>query len=234
VRRVSLFLLLGLTWAAPAPALPVDWVHDVEPGREKFVKLPKLDWFEVENPQVAQVEWMGEAGELVLSGLKPGRTLVLLGAEGKVAVWRVRVGGKPEGGELLLAAAKKACPGLTLTPAEDIKLAVTVKDDACRTALLELFRTDAVEARALEVTWEGKALQAQLKSLQQGLDAVARGKASARYVGAGLVLEGTLNEAQHRAVLWELFRRSVGRLALDDRIILEALDAGTARSTLPP
>ena len=68
----------ALLLAAPtALAVPPDWTHDVEPGREKFVKLPRLDWVEVEDPSVATAEWLGDANELLLSGLKPGRTLLL-------------------------------------------------------------------------------------------------------------------------------------------------------------
>jgi hypothetical protein len=192
-------------------AWPVDMVHDVENGREKFVKLAAVEWVEVEDPSIATAEIM-ESGELLLSGVKPGRTLVLLYAEGRFAVWRVRVGGKPE----LVApdAAKKACPDLKLTPNEDTKLTVTVQDDKCWKALFELFKSDAFVARELDVTFDQKVLQTQLKSVQDGL----KKGLSSRYLGAGLVLEGEVTPSEHRKVLWELFRRSVGRVALDDKL----------------
>lgn len=220
-------LLLALLLAAPAFAWPVDWVHDVEPGKEKFLKLPRVEWFEVEDPQVAQVEWVADSNELILSGKKAGRTLVLLGAEGKVAAWRVRVGGKPALDDKAYAAAQKACPGLKATPLEGVKLTVTGGNDACRLALLALFQTDAFEARVLELELEAPALQKQLISVQEGLDRVTSGDLKARYVGAGLVLTGKTTLARHRRALWEILRRTIGRFALDDAVEVEApADAG--------
>jgi hypothetical protein len=202
-------------------AWPADMVHDVEPGREKLVKLAAVEWVEVEDPGIVTAEIM-ESGELLLTAGKPGRTLVLLYAEGKFAVWRVRVGGKPEVGST--GAAKKACPDLKLTPGEDTKLTVTVQDDKCWKALYELFKSDSFVARELDVTFDPKVLQTQLKSIQEGL----KKGLSSRYVGAGLVLEGDVTPAEHRKVLWELFKRSVGRVALDDKLEVkdDAVDAG--------
>lgn len=183
-------LLFVFVVAAPASAWPVDWIHDVEPGKEKFVKLPKVDWFEVDDPKVVAVEWNAESNELLLIGLKAGRATVLLGADGKVAAWRVRVGGAPKVDPAAFTAAQKACPDLKASPLDDVKLTVTVHDDACRQALLALFQGDAFEARHLELEFEGKALQAQLRAVQEGLQALTRGKVTARYVGAGLILDG--------------------------------------------
>lgn len=240
-RRGARRALLVLAVAGAAGAAPPDWVHDVEPGREKFVKLPRLDWVEVEDPTVASAEWLSEANELLLSGRKPGRTLLLLGADGKVAVWRLRVGGKPLLDEGLAAAAKKACADFRLARGEEPgapdRLAVTVAGEPCRAALAALFATDAFEARALELTFDGPTLQAQLKSVQEGLATVTQGQVTARYVGAGLVLEGQLTAAGHRAMLWELYRRLLGRFALDDRIEVaappEAPDAGQPAEAPP-
>lgn len=213
--------LLALSlWVVPAlaQAWPVDWIHDVEPGKEKFVRLPGLDWFEVEDPKVARLEWLEESGELLITGLKPGRTVVLLGAFGKVAAWRVRVGGKPVTDDAAFAAAQKACPDFKPTPLEDIKLTVTVQAEPCRKALLALFQTDAFEARHLELTFAGDVLQAQLKAVEEGLRVAAGKKATARYVGAGLVLEGQVSRDEHHRLLWEVLRRTLGRFALDDRL----------------
>jgi hypothetical protein len=211
---LSLVVAAVLAW-------PADMVHDVEPGREKFVRLAAVEWVEVEDPSIATAEIM-ESGELLLSGLKPGRTLVLLYAEGRFAVWRVRVGGKPELPST--DAAKKACPDLKLRPQDDTKLTATVQDEKCWKALLALFQGDGFVARELDLTFDPKVLQAQLKSIQDGL----KKGLSSRYVGAGLVLEGEVTQAEHRRVLWELFKRSVGRVALDDKLEVkgDAADAG--------
>lgn len=227
---MRLLLTVLFTLSLPAVAWPVDWVHDVEAGKERFVKLPHIDWWEIEDPKVLQVEWLADSNELLLSGLKPGRTVVLLGSEGRVAAWRVRVGGKPLQDEKLNAAAQKACPDLKWTPLEDVRLTVTAHAEPCRQALLALFQTDAVEARALEVTLSGEVLQAQLKELQRAFETIAKGKVKARYVGAGLVLTGAVTQAEYRKVLWEVLRRSLGRFALDDQLEVQtppaAADAG--------
>ncbi|MEW5742794.1 MAG: hypothetical protein AB1938_28010 [Myxococcota bacterium] len=228
---VGTALRLAVMWVLLLPvaaaAWPVDWIHDVEAGKEKFIRLPRLDWFEVEDPKVAKLEWLEESGELLVTGLKPGRTVVLLGADGKVAAWRIRVGSKPVTDDAAFAGAQKACPDLRPTPLEDVKLSVTVGDEACRKALAALFQTDAFEARHLELTFAGSVLQAQLKSVEEGLKAAAGKKATARYVGAGLVLEGQVSREEHRKILWEVLKRTLGRFALDDRLLLPAPpDAG--------
>ncbi len=215
MRRLLLITLCFLS--LPAAAWPVDWIHDVEAGKEKFIKLPRVDWFEVDDPQVLSVEWVPESNELMLIGLKAGRATVLLGADGKVAAWRVRVGTPPITDDAVFLAAKKACPDLAVTPLEDVKLTVTVKDEACRKALLALFQTDAFEARHLDLTFEGKVLQNQLRLVQEGLQLTTKGKVKARYVGAGLVLDGPVTIAEHRKLLWETLRRTLGRFALDDQ-----------------
>lgn len=203
---LTLALSVVLAW-------PVDMVHDVEVGKEKFVKLGAIEWAESEDPAIANAEVM-EAGEVLLTGGgKPGRTHVLLYAEGRFAVWRVRVGGKVETPPT--DAAKKACPELKLTPDEETKLTASVTTEACWKALFALFQGDGFTARELDLTFDGKVLQQQLKGLQ---GALPRSVAS-KYVGAGLVLEGQLaSPAEHRKVLWTLFRKSVGRVALDDKL----------------
>ena len=193
-------------------AFPVDMSHDVEAGKEKFVKPGAIEWVEPEDPTIANAEVM-EAGEVLLTGVKPGRAHVLLYAEGRFAVWRVRVGGKPEVPST--EPAKKACPSLKLSSSDDTKLAVTVDSEACWKALFTLFQGDGFTARELDLTFEPKVLQQQLKGLQAALP---KGIAS-KYVGAGLVLEGAIGSPRdHRTVLWTLFRKSVGRVALDDRL----------------
>ena len=216
--EVLRFILLWWCFlSAPAAAWPVDWIHDVEVGKEKFIKLPQVDWFEVDDPKVVSLEWVPESNELLVFGLAPGRATVLLGANGKVAAWRVRVGTPPVVNDALVTAARKACPDLKLTPLEEVKLTVTLQDEPCRKAMLALFQTDAFEARHLDLTFEGKVLQTQLKAVQEGLMLITKGRVKARYVGAGLVLEGPVTTAEHHKLLWETLRRTLGRFALDDQ-----------------
>jgi hypothetical protein len=202
----------------------------LEPGRERFHKLSVVDWVEVEEPSIATAEVLEGSNELLLTGLKPGRTLLLLYAEGKFAVWRLVVG-EPPGTEPIaepLAAARKACPGLkATTEGAGRGLKAEVKDSRCREALRSLLKTDAYLARELELTFELPLLQEQLAALTPALKDLGLG---ASYRGAGLVLEGTTTPEGHRWALWELFRQSVGRVPLEDRVTVRRpapSDAGT-------
>lgn len=210
--RMAVVLLI----ATRVCAWPVDWIHDVGVGQEKFVPLGAVDWFEVDAPEVLGVEWVAGAHELVLMGKKPGRALVLLGAQGKVAVWRVRVGTGATTSPGALKIAQGHCKDLQLAPLDDVQLRVTVRDAKCRQALMALFETDAFEARGLELTFEGEQLQAQLKDVTAALRAVAP-QLEASYVGAGLVLQGEVSPASHRKALWAILKSTLGRFALDDQ-----------------
>jgi hypothetical protein len=226
---LAALLLLSL----PALAWPVDVILPLESGAERFHKLTAVDWVDVEDPSVATVEVLPGSNELLLTGKRPGRTLLLLYAEGKFAVWRLVVtspGGRfaPEAGSEPLAAARKACPGLQVNGGAERTLVVAVKDTACRKALLALFQTDAWLGRELELTFELPVLQEQLAAVTHGLKELGL---EARYSGAGILLEGTATPEAHRRALWELFHQSVGRVPLEDRVKVEASaatpDAGT-------
>jgi Pilus formation protein N terminal region len=205
-------------------AWPVDLVFSLESGTDRFHKLSAVEWVEVEDPSVATVEVLSGSNELLVTGKRPGRTLLLLYAEGKFAVWRLAVTAKgiqatPEAAPELLAAARKACPGLQVNEGSERSLVLTVKDSACRKALLAYFQTDAWLARELELTFELPALQEQLSALTPVLKDLGL---EARYSGAGIVLQGTATPEAHRRALWALFHQSVGRVPLDDRVTIEA------------
>jgi hypothetical protein len=222
-------VLLATLLLLPVSALawPVDLVFSLESGKDRFHKLTAVDWVEVEDPSVATVEILPGSNELLITGHRPGRTLLLLYAEGKFGVWRLSVTepgvrAVPEAAPLQLATAKKACPGLQVNEGTERSLVVTVKDAACRKALMSLFQTDAWLARELELTFELPALQEQLSVLTPGLKALGL---EARYSGAGLVLHGKATPEGHRRALWELFRQSVGRVPLEDRVKIDMPEA---------
>ncbi len=213
-------------------AWPVDQAFSLESGADRFHKLTAVDWVDVEDPTVATVEVLPGSNELLMTGKRPGRTLLLLYAEGKFAVWRLTVtapGARPvpEAAPELLAAARKACPGLQVNEGAERSLVATVKDSACRKALWALFQTDVWLARELELTFELPMLQEQLSALEPELNGLGL---EARYSGAGIVLQGSATAEVHRRALWTLFRQSVGRVPLEDRVKVQAPsvpDAGT-------
>jgi hypothetical protein len=219
-----------------AAAWPVDLAHSLEAGKERFHKLSTVDWVEVEDPSIATAEVLAGSNELLLTGVKPGRTLLLLYAEGKLAVWRLAVGApgrppEPEPSAEPLAAARKACPGLKTTEGAERSLVAPVKDARCREALRALLKTDAYLARELELTFELPVLQEQLASLTAALKGTGL---TVSYHGAGLVLAGSTTPEGHRRALWELFRQSLGRVPLEDRVTVRKPAPPDAGSTLLP
>ncbi len=215
-RMYALGALLAFLVPALAGAWPVDLVVPLEPGKERFHKLDTVDWVQVADASVAEAELLPGSNELLLTGQKEGRTLLLLYAGGRFAVWRLVVGAPPpEDPAPRLAAASKACPDLKVASGADRSLSASVKDSACRLALLELLKTDAYVARELELTFDVSILQEQLGSLGEGLQPLGL---EVRYSGAGVVVSGSATTEGHRKALWELFHRSVGRVPLDDQI----------------
>lgn len=210
-------LLCAALLASSAGAWPADMFHDVEVGKELFVPLTQVDWVEVDEPKVLGAEVL-PGGEVLLTGVKAGRALVLLYAEGTCAVWRVRVGTPSVSPLPALEAAQKACGGkFTYAPSADTKLTGTVGDERCRQAVLKLLEADGFRGRELDLTFALPVLQSQLTAMQGALRKAVKGKTELRYSGAGLILEGSGTEAEHRKALWELFRNSAGRVALEDR-----------------
>lgn len=214
--------VMGLLFVAPAFAWPVDVIQDLEVGKEKFIHLSSLDWFEVEDPKVVTVEYM-ESGEILFTPLQPGRTLLLMYAEKKFAVWRLRVGGKTQP---FTAAALKPCPKLEHHPDAYDKLTGTVTDEKCRQALLTVLATDGFVGKELDLTYPVEVLQGQLKAINAALAALKL-KITARYEGASLVLTGSTDLAGQKKALWEVFRRSAGRVAMDDQVDVPTADGGS-------
>jgi hypothetical protein len=206
----------------PASAWPVDGSVDMELGHEKFLRFSAIEWAEVDSPQIASVEVFPQSSELLLTPASSGRALLLMYAEGKMAVWRIRVGGKealsPALSSSAQAAAEKACPGMK---EEGGKLVAPVRSEGCRAALLELFKTDAYRARDVELGFDAPVLQAQLAALSRALPKGV----TAQYLGAGLVLKGKVSAAARRKTYWQVFLNTVGRPALDDELEGEGQNA---------
>lgn len=218
---------LVLLMSGVAAAWPVDTTRELEVDKPVLLPLGGLEWFDVEDSSVVTVERL-PAGDLLLLGTKPGRSLVLLYGDGKMAVWQVRVATKPVTDVAATEAAKKACPGLVLRPDDEPQLVAKVADEQCRAALLALLKTDGFSAGKLELTFELGALQSQLKALNSAFTVATRSALKTRYVGAGFELSGTLTAEEHRRVLWALFRTSVGRVALTDKVDIVATDGGAS------
>ncbi len=226
MRRLRLFAFAGLLLTStPALAWPVDKVLELEVGKEQFLRVGSLDWFEVDDPQLVTVEQLESGEELLLTPKKNGRAYLMTYAEGKPLVWALHVG-KP--GELKadaapLKAALAACPKLNHRPEDYEKLVGVVPDLKCRNALLKVLAADQFEAREVALTFEATVLVEQLKEIRAAL-AAAKSPLAAHYEGATLVLEGRADAAAHRRALWEAFRHSACRIALDDQV--EAPDGG--------
>jgi hypothetical protein len=213
---VGAALVLALCAPGGASAWPVDLYVDLRPGEERFEKLSALQWVDVDGQGVLTAEVL-PSGELFLSGKEKGRTRVLLYAEGRFAVWRVRVGTPPSEGKDALAKAKAACPGLKHAPNALIS---PVETDRCRLALRALLEHDDLRAGDLELVFNLETFQAQLRDIQAGLDKAGLKAVRAHYQGAGLRVEGKVTRAERARALWIVFQRSVGRVPLEDRLEL--------------
>ncbi len=215
-------LVLALMLSSLARAWPVDMVHVLDAKKPSFVRLPQVDWSVVAKDDVKtfEAEWLAEANEFLLSPFKPGRGLVMLSGLGQVAFWRVLVAQKPKLNPAAFEAAQKSCPGFSSTPLDDVKLTVSISAEACRQALLLLFQSDTFTADQLRLTFTPEMLQAQLKDMHKALKPWP---VTARYVGAGLVLEGKVTAEQQQQIYWALFANGIGRLAVDDRLEVAAV-----------
>lgn len=232
-RLCLVVVFAALFGGAPAWAWPVDVAVSVAAGDVHFERPSAIDWAESADPAIATIEVL-RSGEVLVSGKAPGQTVALLYAEGKMGVWRLTVTKPGEAAAAVPApsvdAAKKVCKGLTLgEKGTEDALTVTVPDDACRKALLAVLQTDAFNSHELTLTFELPALQAQLQAFTAAIAPFAP-DVKASYVGAGLVLEGKVTQAQHRKILWAAFHNSVGRVPLEDKLEVEkpkAADGGT-------
>lgn len=244
-------LLTGLLCASSALAWPVDVRQTLSTGTQREVPLRALSWAETDAPErvgvvveiapreVGELEVLPggiparqrpQAGAtLTLSARAAGDATVLLYAEGNFAVWRVSAGGSAEPAPpdpALVEAARAACPGLTLGAGEGghLTLEAEVTSEACGDALLPLLKSPAFLARDVKLTFDGAALQRQLTALQAAY-AEAGLPVKARYVGAGLILTGTVTPAQHQRALWLTFENALGKVALTDHLEVRATAA---------
>ena len=88
------------------------WSVPLEPGKERFHKLCVVDWVEVEDPSIATAEVLPGSNELLLTGHKPGRTLLLLYARGVRGV-AARRGGRPSRARAHRGAAGRRAQGVS-------------------------------------------------------------------------------------------------------------------------
>lgn len=215
--------LLAALLPTAALAWPVDGFIDVDPGKDKLVKFAALEAATIDDASVAAVEVMPESGELLVVAKKKGRALVQLWAQGRSAVWRLRVGEPPLDEPAPWEAAKKQCPGLDPKATE---FELEVKTPACRTALMKALEQDRVLPRSIALVLHIPVMQAQISQMQDAL-AAQKIPIQLRYEGAGLVMTGTAAEESLRRAYFELFRKSVGRLAVHDKVqVATAPDAG--------
>jgi hypothetical protein len=222
---MRLHSLVTLACLLPSVALawPVERVMELSPGDPTFLKIGSLSFLDVENPSIATAEVL-PTGEVMLLGLAPGQTLLMFHAEGRATFFRLRVAGAEN--TRAPSGSPKECPGLKArSEAGRRTLEGAVSSNACRLALRALLQSDDYLAPALELTFDLATLQEQLKDMSAGVARVAP-RVSLSYLGAALVMRGAATEGEHKAALWEIFKRAVGRVALNDQVALE-MDAGT-------
>jgi hypothetical protein len=204
--------VIALLCAPASFAWPVDDYVDVAVGAEKFRAVEQLEWVDVEDPSVVSAEAL-PSGEVLITGRGPGRTLILAYGEGRLTVFRARVGDKAL--KLDAEPAKKACPGLSVSSS-----AVTAKvgSERCWQALLSVAQGDGPDARSWDLSFEVPALQAQLKAIDAAVSSATSSKVTAAYLGATLKLKGEVTSAEQKKILWAAFKNSLGRIALENQL----------------
>jgi len=208
-------------------AWPVEKVIELELGKDTILRMGAADWFEIDDPKVVSAEVLDSGDEMLFTPKAAGRALMMTYIEGKPLVWSIHVGKPfdPKAQQASLAATLKACPKLAHKPGEYEKLVGDVLDAKCRSALLETLKLDLFEAKDVSLTIEAQVLVAQLNELRAALTA-AKSPVAAHYEGATLVLEGKTDLPALKRALWEAFRHSAFRVALDNRAEVE-VDGGS-------
>jgi hypothetical protein len=217
-------LLAAAAWLVSTAALawPVEKVIELEPGKDTIVKIGNAEWFEIDEPKIATGESLDSGDEMLLTGKAPGRALLMVYAEGKPIVYALHVGkSDAKAAQSALQSALKACPKLAYKATEYEKLVGDVPDVKCRTALLDALKTDVVEAKETALVFDPTVLAAQLSEIKAAI-AAAKNPLALHYEGATLVVEGKAELAQLKRALWEAFKHSACRIALDNRAELSS------------
>lgn len=227
---MRLLAAAALFTSTVALAWPVEKVIELEAGKDTIVRIGNAEWFDLDDPKVATAEALDSGDEMLLTGKAPGRALLMVYAEGKPIVYSLRVGkADAKAAQAALQPALKACPKLAYKPAEYEKLTGDVPDVKCRAALLEALKSDPVEAKEVALVFDATVLAAQLTEIKTALTA-AKNPLAVHYEGATLVLEGKGELPQLKRALWESFKHSACRIALDNRAEVSAPpDGGTAK-----
>ncbi len=216
---------------ALAAALPVGRIVEATAGETQLLAGEYLEAAEVEPADLARAERL-PSGALRLTPLRPGSGLVYLFENGEVDAWRLYVRGPGESGAPapsaspeLWAAARAACPGVQERVVDgEHFLHAAVPDGRCRRALLALLATDLFDGSHLRLVFDLPALQAQLRDMKLRLDAARVTGLSLHYLGATLVLSGTVAPAVRRRALRLVWQETLGKVDLDDQT--ESPDGG--------
>jgi hypothetical protein len=231
-----------LALASTARALPVDRTLELTVGEVRFLRLNFVEAAEVDTPEVCTVERMPSL-ELLLTPKQVGTALLYIFEEGRLEVYRLRVGtdpmlrpsasarqpAEPASSAKTAApaaepptaaqwkAARSACPLVEERTVEGEKfLHLDVPDGVCRAAVLPLLASDLYPADHLRLLFGGEALQAQVADMQARLAAVGLKNIPLGYEAATLALKGKMDAATRHKLLRAIWPAAVGRLDLDD------------------
>ena len=217
-------LIVALALASTARALPVNRSLNLTVGEVKFLRVNFVEATEVEQPELCTAERMPSL-EIVSTPKKPGTTLLYLYEEGRLEVYRLRIGTAKQPAPAAEAptaaqwkAARANCPQVEERAVEGEKfLHLQVPDGLCRAAVLPLLATDAYAADHLRLVFGPEALQAQIADMQARLKAAGLGDIQLGYEAATLALKGKMDAATRHKLLRTIWPATVGRLDLDDK-----------------
>lgn len=231
-------LLAVSAMGSSAYARPPLRLIDLQVGKDEFFRVGKGTLAVVDAPELLAFEVL-PSDEILISPKAPGRALLFLMVDSRFEAVRVRVrevGGKPQelhASEAQLAAARKACPRLTIERGgQGASLDTEIPTGACRTELLKLLETDDFLADRVSVMFSEEVIREQYlaisaRAAKQGLDKVFQ----LAYLGVTLRIKGKATAAQKMALLQIAYEETPGRVLLDDQS--ELVEEAPAAAAVP-
>ncbi len=214
-------MLLGV--AAAARAVPPDKVIPMKTGDVLYVPAGKGHWQALSSaPGVVKVS-MAPASEVFLEALSRGEALVLVENRvvGRLSIWKVRVGyGEAAGEQKLPDLSTGHCTCSRPEPAEPP--VCLVSNTECLDCLRQKLEDSDAVATDFQFRYDIPGMQALLLQLQRHIESEGFSGIELAFAGANLRLEGKVRDEGERArLLFTLYRRMLGRMVLEDRLVVE-------------
>ncbi len=214
-------VLFCLQWMpAIAFALPPEKVVILATGDARYVKAAYGRWEVISTDEKVARAGYFKPNEVLIEAGKPGTALISLNNDiiNQFLVWKVIVGDKPT--------AERPDPSVLAGPCGcgrdgSYPVSCTVKNTACLDALRELFTKSDLSTEDVRVIYGIPAAQALLKQMQIAVEKAGYDGVELALVGANLRVKAAVaDENERRKLLLLVYRNMIGKLVLDDKIVV--------------